>query len=314
VWFQPFFVWLIQWFGFTPSPSPVEVVPVQTTQSISVSFVAPFQKKFLSTYSCAEEEKKEQEQDKGNTKYNQSIDPVFYSLDEFKEMLENESNPVERLWKTKMLMKSTPRGNILMFYDVYKQGFAYYTDTSHVPYDILNALAMEYVCMFRCRDFFMDDNILPADTPSRLITLQELEEKKEKDRKQSEHLGIDKELLKDAPFAKFKNYKTETAPVASDAEKTVDSSKEKGKEKEKKQNRFVYLGKMANFSFIQKPLTKTKTNGFTSSLLSKPHTSYAEYKRNIKQSLDTAVNTLEEHVSAIIQPSQKRVSVSFSTQ
>lgn len=309
VWFQPFFVWLIQWFGFNPDPSPVLVVPAQTTQFISESFVAPFQKKFLSTYSCAEE-------DKGNSKYNQSIDPVFYSLDDFKEILENETNELERLWKTKILMKSTPRGNVIMFYDVYKQGFSYYTDTSHVPYDILNALAMEYVCMFRCRDFFMDENILPEDTPSRLITLQELEEKKEKDRKQSEHLGIDKQLLKDAPFAKFKNYKTETAPVPSDADKTVGSSTEKEKErvKEKKQNRFVYLGKMANFSFIQKPLTKTRTNGFTSSLLSKPHTSYAEYKRNIKQSLDSAVNTLEEHVSTIIQPSHKRVSVSFSTQ
>ena len=47
-----------------------------------------------------------------------------------------------------------------MYYDLFKQGFGYYSNDSVVSYKILNAMAMKYVIVFFCRDFFMDEFVL----------------------------------------------------------------------------------------------------------------------------------------------------------
>ena len=78
---------------------------------------------------------------------------IFYNKKEYKQAIKEENNDLEKKWKSNILYKNTPRGNILMYYDAFKLGFVYTCDTS-VSYDILNALAMKYVTEFRCLDFF----------------------------------------------------------------------------------------------------------------------------------------------------------------
>jgi len=95
-----------------------------------------------------------------NINYNQNIDSVFYIKSEFRELIMVEGNNLEKEWRTRILFETTPRGNIIMFYDPYKQGFSYYSDSTGIPYNILNAVAMKYVLMFRCRDFFVDNNVI----------------------------------------------------------------------------------------------------------------------------------------------------------
>ena len=263
LWVVPLFQYIVQLMGFnTPPVHPVCKVS-SSVQSITDDFVKPFQEKFLQTYKV---------ENNGTIEYNQSIEFDFYTHIKLTELLNDENNTIEPLWKSKILFKNTPRGNVVMHYDVYKQGFSYYSDQQHIPYAILNALAMEYVSTFRCRDFFMDENIIPKDFPSRIVTLQNLEEKKERDRlrEENEKLMQERLNLKDAPFAKFKSYKT-TDTLTTHSKKEI---------KEKKQNRFIYLGKTNNFSFIPKRPTKISTNGFESSLLpGSQKTSYSEYKR-----------------------------------
>jgi hypothetical protein len=92
--------------------------------------------------------------------YNQNVDPIFYDKSEFRELIGVEGNRLEKEWRSRILFETSPRGNIIMFYDPYKQGFSYYCDSTGIPYNMLNAVAMKYVLMFRCRDFFVDNNVI----------------------------------------------------------------------------------------------------------------------------------------------------------
>jgi hypothetical protein len=179
--------------------------------------------------------------------FDKNIDPLFYDRTLFKEALHEENNDIETLWRTRILFENTPRGNVIMYYDAYKIGFAYYCD-QYVPYDILNAVAMKYVLTFQCRDFFVDEMARPENAPSKILTLIE-EPKKEEEKKTDAENTSSKISVKNGPFAKLKNYNTVSSKVETN-NKTEDKKEEK---KEKHRNRFVNLGKIVNFSFIQKP-------------------------------------------------------------
>ena len=133
--------------------------------------------------------------------YNTNIDSIFYNKDEYNKLMQILNNDLEKKWKTKILFESTPRGNILMFYDTYKQSFCYYCDSNSSPYYILNAVAMKYVLIFYCRDFFLDNKITENYVDSPFISIYSIEEKKKE--------NINKKLLytsKDSPFIKSKKY------------------------------------------------------------------------------------------------------------
>jgi len=183
------------------------------------------------------------------TLLNQNIDPVFYSKKDFQFMLCDSKNRHETLWKTRILFASTPRGNIIMYYDVYKLGFAYYSDTQSIPYSILNATAMKYVRQFQCLDFFMDDRVFPEFHVSPLISILLAEEKKTTENKNETSKNV---VPKQGPFAKLKTY----------GKKTGDESDTKSTEgvappKIYTTNRFICLGKIYNFKLLQ-PLESKK--------------------------------------------------------
>ena len=95
--------------------------------------------------------------------YNDNIDSCFYEKDQLKEILKPKDNNLEVQWKRRILYETTPRGNIMMYYDPYKLGFVYYCDTNTISYSILNAAAMKYCLAYRCRDFFVDNEITPFE-------------------------------------------------------------------------------------------------------------------------------------------------------
>ena len=187
---------------------------------------------------------------------NQNIDPVFYDRKELSKVLETNNNVLECAWKARILYESTPRGNIVMFYDVYKDGFSYYSDQTGIPYKVLNAVAMKYVIMFRCRDFFMDETI----SSSPFIKYNKDDEKKEQDKKNEvmKQLSSNQNL----PFVKFKNRQSTTQPSEMVGTTCVphlsqqQSSLTNTNCKEYVKNRFIYKGKMNNWSPLQKPPPK----------------------------------------------------------
>lgn len=190
---------------------------------------------------------------------NKNIDALFYNKKEFNEFMKTPNNSLESIWKTRILLQSTPRGNIIMFYDAYKLGFSYYCDQNVVSYDILNTVAMKYVMTYNCYSFFIDELILPGkENP--LIT---------------HYLEDKKETKKNDSFIKLKNYTSET--------KTLSTVK---KEKEAMKNKFIYLGNMRNFKITQPIPKKNKINDFQSKLLDgiSSNISYNEFKRLKKPS------------------------------
>jgi hypothetical protein len=204
------------------------------------------------------------------------MDKCFYNQAELREMLVEENNGLEKTWKTRILFENTPRGNIIMYYDAFKQGFAYYCDQNSLPYHLLNAVAMKYVTTYRCRDFFVDNQETPENHPSPL-----LEPVKTKKPSKKEEDTISK---KSAPFAKFKSYNMVNSKVKQDENKK--GEKEEKEEKIYIRNKFVCLGKIINFKLIQ-PVEKKRGFTFKSNLMEsmkndqsfqKTVMSYVEYK------------------------------------
>jgi len=203
----------------------------------------------------------------GTDTMSKSIDPIFYDRSLYKKLMEEPNNYLEKQWKTRILYEKTPRGNMIMYYDVYKEGFAYYCDQTGISYRVLNIVAMKYTTTFRCQDFFVDNLLIP-DNKSPMIGYikDELEIEEENKRKVTNKLlqynGKD-QTDQNSPFAKLQNYainppnkhigKGQTLPVAK-LPSELDQSKtpEKEKEKDKISNKFMYMGKCSNFSMIQK--------------------------------------------------------------
>jgi hypothetical protein len=218
---------------------------------------------------------------------NTNIEKIFYDKKELQQFLLNQNNELEKVWKTRILIENTPRGNIIMYYDVYKQGFAYYCDTNGIPYPILNSVAMKYVRLYHCRDFFMDNEVLLNEKESPLIKIhQENDEETAKDK--SEKIPLDT-----SAFARLKNYKQ--IDTKNTSEKNMGNGERCALVKEYNRNIFINLGKVCNFYILQKIIKKSKLNGFYSSLLDgvtsesnlqQEVMNYSKYKELLKNRLN----------------------------
>jgi hypothetical protein len=189
------------------------------------------------------------------TVYNASIDPCFYSTEKYNAAVQESQNQLETSWKQRILIESTPRGTVAMYYDAFKRGFAYYSD-QYVPYPVINAVCMKYAVVYRCRDFFLDESVLFGEKRSPFLLMQEEEEKLEKEKKAAanKEKGLAKIDVRSGPFAKLKA--NSTAATVSKTDEPVE------KEVVLTKNKILYLGKWVNFSILNKTgLKGLGTNG-----------------------------------------------------
>jgi len=230
VWFR----WIFAFFNTKPI--------VSTPESKIVVYGEKYKEQLLLTY-----------QD-GSIEWNSNIDPVISDASQ----LTDANNPYEKGWRARILIENTPRGNVIMFYDIYKQAFSYYCDSAVMPYEIINAVAMKYVLMFRCRDFFVDSQIIPK------------REVKEETNDIKTNIPFSaKKTDKDA-FVKFKTYNnaTKKAGISPEDDKVI--------------NKFLHLGASRNWIPISKKAKANPINGFKTNMI--PDTndnkiSYLDYKR-----------------------------------
>ena len=219
-----------------------------------LEYVNKNKEKFLKTYT-------------NGKNMSENIEREFYNKKEYNAVMKEDNNELELAWKTRILYENTPKGPIFMHYDAYKQGFSYYADQTSIPFNILNAVAMKYVCRFYCRDFYYDEMTLKE---KKEVDKEEEEEeiyefienvyetpliKIHNEKEETEKSKELKKILNDGPFAKFKT--------------NNDKDKDKGKVKVKKQkemntNKFINLGKIYNFHVLQKK-RKIKNNNVTTS-------------------------------------------------
>jgi hypothetical protein len=192
-----------------------------------------------------------------NVSINANIDKTFYNREEFSKLMETPNNLLEREWQSRLLLETTPRGTIIMYYDAYKEGFAYYSDLTGIPYKLLNAIAAKYVHRFQCRDFFIDELALP-NNPSPFLKLIHDEQKKEQTKKQTLMAStlVDTATLTN-PFVKLKqpmNLKPIIPTTTTTTKPNIPTTTP-----DKVTNKFMYKGKIHNFNPLQ-PVKKRRPN------------------------------------------------------
>lgn len=209
-----------------------------------------------------EEFKKFSDSDLSRAERNDTISHKFYDKKILSDELQDANNEIESSWKRRILFEHTPRGNIVMYYDPYKLGFAYYSDNAGIPYNLLNGVAMKYVRLFRCQDFFFDN--YDIDQVSILIKVHTEEEKKEESEEKKKQSDEFKNKMKDAPFLKRKKLDQKKK----DKDKKDEETDKEKDERPKYRNCFVHMGKMYNFSFLNSlPPIKRNKISFSSDLL-----------------------------------------------
>ena len=242
-----------------------------------------------------------EEPDESSVVTNKNTDKEFYDIKKYEDMMMIENNDIEIKWRTRILIENTPRGNIMMYYNSFKRGFAYYSDQQGVPYVILNTMAMKYVRVFQCRDLFMDDKVTPEDSPSPFIQIYKDDEKnalKSKIEETPVEQRIDRDMLKSGPFAKLKKYNMMTEDnnhkQSADMKETLDKPTNLNHGLvENNINRFLYMGKLTNSSVLQrtpnKKIVMVNNNQYDYMFegeheLQKEVLSYSDFKKKLNNS------------------------------
>lgn len=214
-----------------------------------------------------------------NNSFNDNIIDTFYDKEKYNKVMKEQNNELEKKWKSSVLIKHTPRGNVIMCYDSFKMGFMYYCDTN-LSYDILNSLASYYVIHFSCLDFFIDNEYY-KDNKSKFVDLYYKEDKTEKE----------KEKKKNSVFLENRDVFIKKKPKQTN--KKDDKKETNEKPKEIFSNKFIKMGKVVNFSFLNKKSIANENNNFQTTWnkhlnneneLQKQVFNYADYKKMLSSS------------------------------
>lgn len=189
------------------------------------------------------------------TVVNSNIHPEIYCFEKLNAILERESEE-EKIWKHRILFQSTPQGNIIMFYDLYKQSFTYFSDMQ-ITYKWLNICAMKYVRIFRCREFFQDNSELPDGFKNKLnmMILEQIENEKKKKKEKKKKLDID--LNSDA-FLRKKPKEKEEKVENSELSRFINKFRRAGNIQSYQITQKIELEKSATKTFNYKDFKKQK--------------------------------------------------------
>jgi hypothetical protein len=167
-------------------------------------------------------------QSPNETVVNRNIAPELYQYETWENM--NEESDEEKVWKTRVLYN----GNIAMFYDLYRQAFAYYSD-GHISYHALNQCAMKYVRLYYCRDFFVDTMLLPASFKNPFNKMKAEEETRQKVKASNKRKELNLNFDNSAFLKQKVKNKEEQTPCVN-------------------KNNFRFMGKLSgDWNILQKP-------------------------------------------------------------
>ena len=144
------------------------------------------------------------------------------------------------------LREITPRGDIVMYYDVETKSFNYYSNSKNIPYSTLDAVARKYVCLHKDPSIYID--IRDEVQKGREKCLQQdkdnkLKMEKSKNKSESGILSSTKKSL----FAAFKNYKTGRNVLKSLYNYNYNGKKETVVVMKDSINKFVYKGTIKQY-------------------------------------------------------------------
>jgi len=210
--------------------------------------------------------------------------------------------------KSCFLFENTPLGNVIMFYKYYKDQkdastFVYYSD-HNIPHRYLETISQKYCMTFHCSDIYIDVNEELKKYEEQLKE-KEKEEKEEEEKKENNKEN-NKETKTTNVFANFKSYnKSSSSIIPLNSKTSVTKTKSSNKQHDgikantilptqhqngtnhktllllkEKSNRYSYLGKLVNFSFLHTPTQKVYVK-----LINK-NFSYKDFKTIIKTEIN----------------------------
>lgn len=170
-------------------------------------------------------------------------------------------------FKKKIIIESTPLGNVLLFYNHDKLAFDYYSDST-IPYRFLETVARKYVLIYNYRPLYIDMEEELRESEKKLIEVANQNTMKDNDENFSSDKLKNTVDNKKNVFAKFKSYNKEacagrvnTVPppknnipqnrMNTNAIVSGTNSSDKILLKENS-NRYSHQGKFANFNILQK--------------------------------------------------------------
>lgn len=166
-----------------------------------------------------------------------------------------------------VLFEMTPVGNVIMRYNAKKEAFEYYSDCT-IPYRFLDTVCRKYAVTFYCKSLYvvMNDEVKESEAKTKLLQEEKTKEQENKREncEQPKQKGV---------FAKFKTYNKEMgagrigAPPKNSMP-TAQNTEENAQIVVKQRiNKFLYLGKTANFVTGKKEVAK------------KPKLSFMDFKK-----------------------------------
>jgi len=171
----------------------------------------------------------------------------YAELDEFKKRLIMPTPMLSEPPPT--IQEVTPRGEILMYYNVKNKAFEYYSNNKNLPYKTLDALARKYVCLH--------------NIPSIYVDIRE-EVKKGIDKCSKKIKGSNKDASVDAVkptsaassiFAVYKNYKSGVTTATSHGNGSVGNNSKKVILKDNV-NKFIFKGRIDDYALDAKAREK----------------------------------------------------------
>ena len=180
--------------------------------------------------------------DTSSLMWSSGIELSFYDMDEYTEKIADANNDLEKKWRSRILYVSTPHGSIMMYYDAFKHGFAYYCDRMGLNYRLLNTVAMKYVMTFRCVDFFVDETVVPQNPSPFLVRFKQIEQVDQNKKQKNTHMLLGYEYGKtDIEMGKSPFVKSRPVVPVKNSVAVVELYR----------NKFIYMGKICNATLLQ---------------------------------------------------------------
>jgi len=162
----------------------------------------------------------------------------YYDLFDKLECEDLEEDVVKGM-KNNALYETTPKGNVIMYYDFEKEGFVYYCDTKDISYLYLETVARKYAVTFHCKK-------LVVDMKHELILAKEKKNNVNKNNEEIRNTDT-KDASNDNLFATFKSYNKKGLRVDDDGNVNLN----KKFVLRRQANRYSYGGKVGQFSIIK---------------------------------------------------------------
>jgi len=145
------------------------------------------------------------------------------------------------------IQEVTPRGEILMYYDVKNKEFVYYSNNKNLPYRTLDAVARKYVCLHNVPSIYVD---------IREEVKKGFEKCKNKAKCVDSSTSTSSTSSSSSLYAVYKNYKSGATAVTSGADSNGIGKSSKKVILKDNVNKFIFKGRIDDYALDVKAREK----------------------------------------------------------